>query len=534
MGFLDVYRRRNFSRRTFLARGLALASAASLTSVPDLSAAWAADEMPKRGGMLRAAQEVDPITLDPHKGVFASLQAYDPIYESLTAYDEKMNVIPSLAQKWEISNDGKRYVFHLRPNVQFHNGQPMTAEDVRYSMQRVLDAKTASPFRSWFSSITDIKTINPLTVEMTLDSPYPDLLGAFAALAASAIIPNGLAERENLAIKAVGTGPFKLVEYVPQDYIAYVRNAQYWDQPLPYLDGMTFKIMTEELQRITALRAGQLDYAAVTAQGTEQLGGMSGIRILKAPYAWLGLHHINVSRKPLDDGRVRRALRMAVDTHEVIRKAVYDGGVPSGPINTGFADWFIDPRKLPYLSADVTGARKLLAEAGYPNGGFTIQIKCSPQYPESVSTSLVIQDALRKLNVNVNVLQMEWGALIANAREAAQTGGKDGDDVFAFPMTFRPSPDGYIYPWFYPGGGFNFGGYNNSALNPLILQARSMSDHEPRRRRYVEIQEMLLADSPKWWWYAKYNIEALSTKFRGYSQSFTGLRTFLKKTWIGG
>src|SRR5204862_3345740 len=113
-----------------------------------------------------------------------------------------------------------------------------------------------SAFRSWFSSIKDIKAINPLTVEMTLDGPYPDLLGSFAALTASAIIPQGLAERENLAIKAVGTGPFKLVEYVPQDHITYVRNAQYWDQPLPYLDGMTFKIMTEELQRISALRAG--------------------------------------------------------------------------------------------------------------------------------------------------------------------------------------------------------------------------------------------------------------------------------------
>lgn len=523
------------SRRALLAGGLALGGAAALhagmaRSLPGALAATA--QTPKRGGTLMGAQEVDPISLDPHKSVFASLQAYEPIYESLTTYDEKTRVVPALAQKWEITNGGKTYLFHLRPNVKFHNGQSMTAEDAQYSIRRVLDAKTASPFRSWFTSINEIKIIDPLTVELTLNAPYPDLLGAFAALTASAIIPKGFAERENLAIKAIGTGPFKLVEYVPQDHITYVRNADYWDQPLPYLDGMTFKIMTEEIARVSALRAGQIEYAALGAQSAALLGNMSGIHVLKSPYAWLGMHHINVSKKPLDDGRVRRALRMAVDTREIIQKAVYGGGVPSGPINTGFADWSLDPRTLPYLTPDVDGAKKLLAEAGHPNGGFAIEIKCSPQYPESVASSLVIQQALSKLNVNVNVVQMEWGALVSAARQAAETGGKEGDQVFGFPQTFRPGPDGYIYPWFHSQGTFNFGGYHNRTLDPLIVQAQTISNHDERRSLYIEIQRMLLTDSPSWWWYAKFNIEALSSKFRGYSQSFTGLRMFLKKTWI--
>ena len=144
------------------------------------------------------------------------MQAYDHIYESLTGYDEKTNIVPCLAQSWDISNDGKTYTFKLRPNVKFHNGQIMTAEDVKYSIDRVMDPKTASPWRSWFDMIKEIKVVDPLTVQMTMDAPYP-ILGSFAGMRASGIIPKGLAERENLKIKGIGTGPFKLVEYVPQE-----------------------------------------------------------------------------------------------------------------------------------------------------------------------------------------------------------------------------------------------------------------------------------------------------------------------------
>lgn len=524
-----------FGRRSLLAAGLALGGAAALDlglSRHDRSARAASAETPKRGGTLTGAQEVDPITLDPHTNAnFSALQGYEHVYESLTAYDEKTNIIPALAQKWEIAEGGKTYVFHLRPNVKFHNGQAMTAEDVKYSMDRVLDPKTGAPFRSWFDSIKEIRIIDPLTVQMNLDAPYPDLLSAFAALRASAILPKGLAERENLKVKAVGTGPFRLVEYVPQDRIAYTRHPDYWDKPFPYLDGMTFKVLPEENARLAALRAGQVDYALLSAQGAAQAGGAK-IRIMKAPYGWVAVHEINVSKKPLDDARVRRAMRMVVNTDEVIQKAVYGGGVPSGPITTGFGNWFLDPRTLPYLKPDVEGAKKLLAEAGYPNGGFTIEIKCSPQYPEFVASTLVVQQALRQLNIEVNVVQNEWGAFTQALTQVVRSGGKEGGEIFATANTFRPGPDGYIYPFFHPKGSFNIGGYDNARLDPLMVQARSISNGDARRSLYIEIQRALLTDSPNWWWYAKLNIEALSSKFRGYSQSFTGRRFLLKRAWI--
>jgi peptide/nickel transport system substrate-binding protein len=527
-----------FGRRAFLAGGAAIAGGiagldlAGPWTLPSAQAATAVT--PKRGGTLVAAQEVDPVSLDPHTDSnFSSLQGFEHIYESLTGYDEKTNIVPALAQKWEVANDGKTYTFHLRPNVKFHNGQPLTADDVKYSIDRVMDPKTASGWRSWLDALQDTKVVDPLTVQMNLNAPFPDLLGVLASLRASGIMPKGYAERANVKINAIGTGPFKLVEYVPQDHITYARNADYWNQPLPYLDGMTFKILTEENTRAAALRSGQIQYAALSAQSIVGLNPPQFV-VLKAPNAWVALHYINVSRKPLDDPRVRRALRMAVDTNEVIQKAVYGAGVPSGPVPTGYGDWPLDPKSLPYLKPDLDGAKKLLAEAGYPNGGFAIQISCSGQYPEFVASTLVVQDTLRKLNVTVNVQQMEWGAFVQGHAQEIQSGGKAGGEIFASANTFRPGPDGYVYPYFAAKGTANDGSYSNPPLEALMNQARSISNHDERRSLYIEIQRTLLDDSPNWWWYTKFSIEALSSKVQGYSQSFTGRRIFLKKTFLAG
>jgi peptide/nickel transport system substrate-binding protein len=524
------------TRREVLAGGLALGGGLAgleLVRGTGLSEALAAATAPKRGGTLVAAAEVDPVSLDPHTNSnFSSAEAFDHIYESLTGYNDKNQIVPMLAEKWEIQNGGKTYVFHLRPNVKFHNGQTMTADDVKYSIDRVVDPKTASPWRGWFDTIVETRVVDPLTVQINLNAPYPGLLGSFAGMRASGIIPKGLAERENLKVKAIGTGPFKLVEYVPQDHITYVRNADYWDKPLPYLDGMTFKILTEENARLAALRAGQIQYAYISAQGEAQLKGAPGINILKGPIANVTLHYINVSRKPLNDWRVRKAMRMAVDTNEVIQKAEFGAGVPCGPIPTGYGDWFIPPQSLPYNKPDIDGAKKLLAEAGYPNGGFPIEILCSPQYPYYVATSLVLQDSLRKLGINAKVTQMEWGTFVADHNKELATHGEEGGEIFCSGNTFRPDPDGYIYPYFYSKGSINDGGYSNPKLDPLMVEARSIFNHDERKSLYMQIQRTLLEESPNWWWYTRFDIHAFSSRLHGFTMSFTGRRFLLKQSWL--
>jgi len=533
-------RRGRLSRRSLLAQGLALgggiAGAGMLGGTVPSSAAAAAAVQPKTGGTFICAQEVDPISLDPHTDSnFSALQAFEHIYESLTQYDEKMNIIPCLAQSWEVQNGGKAWVFHLRPNVKFHNGQVMTADDVKYTIDRVLDPKTASPWFSWFDQVADVRVVDPLTLQVNMKSPYPGLLGSFAGMRASGVMPKGYAEKTNLKVQAIGTGPFKLVEYVAQDHITYAKNPDYWDKPYPYLDGMVFKILTDENTRLAALRAGQVHFAMIYAQDAQSMQGVPGVSVLHRTIANVTLHYINVSQKPLNDARVRKALRMAVDTNEVIQKAAFGQAVPSGPVPTGYGDWYLDPKVLPYTKPDVEGAKKLLAEAGYPNGtGLSIQLKCSPLYPQYVATTLVVQDSLKKIGVDAQVVQEEWGAFVADHNTELRSGGKEGGQIFCSGNTFRPDPDGYIFPYFHSTGTLNDGGYRNPKLDGLMLQARSIFNHDQRRSLYVEIQQTLLAESPNWYWYVAYNFEAMSTKVQGFTQSFTQRRMAFKKTWLSG
>ena len=498
----------------------AAAAAAAPTVAP--TAAPAA-----RGGTLIAAQEVDPVQLDPATSSnFSALQAYEHVYESLTGYDEKTNIIPALAERWE-TPDETTYVFTLRKGVKFHNGQDLTGADVAYSLERAVDEKTGSPWRSLLQPIKSIEVKDPFTVRINLSSPYPGLLGAFAVLRNSGIMPKDWDKSNNTKLQAVGTGPFKLAEFVATDHVTYQKNPDYWDKGRPKLESMTFKVMLDQNARIAALRSGQIQYATLDAQGAEQLRGQQGIQILQSPSAWLATHPFNVSRKPFDDKRVRQALRMAVDTNEVIQKAVFGAGVPSGAIATGFGDWGFPESEMRFLKPDLQKAKQLLAEAGYERG-FETTITCSPQYPEFVATSLVCQEAWKKIGVDAKVEQVEWGTYV---KRSGKAGGFEYD-IGATAFTFRPDPDGYVYSY-YKTGAENNNGYSDPKMDELLEQARTTSDLAKRKALYLQIQKMVDEDVPWMFWYVKFNIEAVTDKVGGFKQSFTQRRIFFKDTTVG-
>src|SRR5262249_25893053 len=251
----------------------------------------------------------------------------------------------------------------------------------------------------------------------------------------------GAAEKQDLHKTAVGTGPFRLTEYVAGDHLTYVRHASYRDQPLPYFDGITFKILADEKARVTALGSGQVGYALVSVQAADELQRVGGIRVLRAPVGLLDLTVVNVGAPLLGDARVRRALRSAIDTQQVIRTEAEGAGVPTGPVLTGFADWFIDPAKLPYLAADVDGAKKLIADAGLPEGkGLVLTVKATPQLPTTEVRATLMQTALKKIGVDLQVQRLQLNDWI----QAYQNGDFD---LLNAGYTFSPDPDGYLSPY---------------------------------------------------------------------------------------
>lgn len=493
---------------------------------PTATAAPIPGAEPKPGGHFIAALEVDPVGLDPQKhGNFSAIQAHEHIYEGLTEYDESMIVRPCLAESWEMPDDST-YIFHLRKDVKFHDGTDFVADDVKYSFERLLDPETASPMVESFNLIENVEVIDDNTVKFNLADPWAGFLGALAYRRSSSILKAGAAEKMNLDMQSVGTGPFKLVDYVPYDHVEYVKFDDYWKQPLPYVDRFTYKIVVDEEARVAGLRAGALHFAALSAEGAQRITGDENIELFEFPKAWLGYMPGNLGRKPFDDVRVRQAVNYALDFQEIIDKARSGAGVLTGPIATGFGDWYIPLEELPWKQ-DVAKAKDLLATAGLPDG-FETTIKCSPQYPEFVATAVVVAEQLKQIGVKAELIQQEWGEF---AHDVSKAGGFNFDMAVSA-MSFRSDPDGYFSSWVHPDAAWNTG-YDNPTVSELTYAAATSGDSDERHQLYDQIQEIVMEEVPQFWCYAATAFHAVQRTAKGYVAQFSDLRALgFRQVWL--
>jgi peptide/nickel transport system substrate-binding protein len=489
------------------------------------SAAATSSATPKRGGQLMVSYETDPVTFNGVKATnYATVQVNEQIYESLTTFDPKMKIVPALAERWD-HPDPLTYVFHLRQGVKFHNGKLFSAEDVEYTFNRLLAKETASPNRNWYDYIDKVEVVNAATVRMRLSKPFAGTLANIASLRGSGILPVGAAEKMNLDVEAVGTGPFKLVSYTPRDNIRYARNPDYWEKSIPYVNEMPWKIMVSEDTRIAALRSGALDYGQLSPEGRERLKDQPRVHVQTTPRAWLVLHEFNCARKPYSDVRVRQAFSLAVDRKAMIEKAASGAGVLSGPVATGNGDWYIPPAELPYKQ-DLPRAKQLLAEAGYPNG-FKTTIKILSGYPEFVSASVVLADQLRQLNIETELIQLEPGEFVRQYRRPVES---QDFDLYSTARTNYPDPDVYLYQFYVPGAALNRG-YDNPTVTRLIERGRETEERAARRAIYFDVQRILLEESPQLFWWVGLNLEGLQQYVKGYEASFLGTRYF-RNAWL--
>ncbi len=518
---------RRGTRRAFMRRAVA-ASAGALTA-PLLAhlEAIPALAQPKTGGLLNVAQEVDPISLDPHtRPNLSAYQAFEHIYEGLVTLDKDLNIMPLLAQSWSIPDAGT-YVFRLRRGVRFHDGSELAADDVKYSLERSFDP-TSSGFGSLVRDFVDrIDVVDRYTVRIRLKQPHAPFLAWLAYRRGSGIAKAGSAEKMNLNVQANGTGPFRLKEYLPDSHIVYERHRGYWQEELPYLNGMLFKVLVEEDARVAGLRSRALDYSLLSQVGADRLAGLGDINILRSTRAWMPIVRFNMARKPFDDVRVRQAINFALDRKAIIDKVASGAGVLTGFIPTGYGDWYIPPEKLPWRQ-DLEQARRLLAEAGYPNG-FRTTIKASPQFAEFVAAAVVIAEQLKRINIDAQIAQVEWGHYV---RDETRAGGFNYDLAITA-ATFRHDPDGYFRFHLHSTKSPVFNtGYRNPRVDELIDNAVIVTDRRERKKLYTELQEHLMRDIPVLHLYVGLKFESLQRHVKGYMPMFSDARESFKTTWF--
>jgi peptide/nickel transport system substrate-binding protein len=482
------------------------------------------------------ALEADPVSLDAHQQTnFSSTLAYEHVYESLTAFDDKLNIVPSLASAWELGKDGLWYTFHLDGAARFQEGPEVSAEDVRWSFARILAPENHSPWAtSWYEPLRSVVAVDPRTVRVELKRPYPQLPAILASLRGAVVYPKDVDQRGLLTTGAIGTGPFKLKEYRPNDRLIYERNRDYRAPGLPRIDGMVARIIPDEEERIAGLRSGELDYATLSPEGVRRLGTGGGHQLVAGPRAWLATMELPYNtHTAFRDSRVRRAFSLAIDREEIIRKSLLGAGVLSGNVPTGFADWPLPEADLrPLLRRDVGQARQLLAGAGFPNGkGFPeVKLIASPDYPEFVASALAVQAQLKELGLNLDVQRVDWATYIALVNK--------GETQLGFSAsTFYPDPDLYLWPQGHSKSLHGVRGYhhpNQEELDKTLDAARVWTGpREERRELFRKADRMMLEDPPWLTLYVAANVEVLSPRVKGYVGSFTGRRPGFRSISLG-
>lgn len=484
---------------------------------------------PRRGGVLTVGIDTGPVGWDPQmSAAFSSWNHLEQVYESLVQFNTKLEIEPALAPAWQ-QPDPTTYVFQLRRGVKFHNGREMTAEDVRYSIERMKNPKT-SAYPSFFEHVKSIETPDRYTVKLTLTVPDAAFLAYLAYNRHSAIVAREVVEQHgDLKTVAVGTGPFKLKKYVPGDYTEYERNPDYWTKGLPRVDGLVFRVIKDETSRLAGLRRGTLDIGWVKEPQMAELAAKEkGLRVNTPPAARQSRFWLQHDRPPFNNKKLRQAIAAAIDRDAMIRATLLGRGEITSAIPPSSAPFTLareEVAKLPFYRRDLDLAKKLLAEAGHPNG-FEFTVVSSDHSPDYMPIVQMMQSQLKDVGIKMNIQQVEWGIHLSRWQsgdfQALMMGGVWAHD-----------PDAYIRPFFHGKSKGNYGRYANAEVDRLLDESRVSVDQKKRVEIWRKIQAIMADDIPIIWpMVGASRYEVIREHVKDYSLLPNTSRVNLKHAWI--
>ncbi len=498
------------------------------------SAGLAQGPAPRRGGSLRVGITQEVLNLDPHVATaFSSFQVLDLVYEGLLRLNPRtLSLEPNLAESWTVSPDGLEYTFTLRRDATFHDGSAVDATDVKYTIDRILNPATRSPQASFLAPVREVAIVNPFVVKITLRQASASFLSLLAG-PGRGIVPLNFEDKVgDPRVKTMGSGPFQLAEFSTSS-VRLTRYDRYWRKGeggtrLPYLDAVTYRVIPDPATLRAAIRAGELDLIVgfgVDLTAAKTLGGVPDLQVLSArdlSYSLLGIQN---ERPPFNDVRVRQALSMAVDRNALIQ-VVYSGrGTPAGPIPPSLADWKpIPANQLPNYRPDPARSRRLLAEAGHPQG---VAIKMMPiaTVPEAVQMAQVLREQLAPAGFSVEIEQVDFATFLARWRGSQF-------DTFVSLNGGSIDPDVHLYRHIYSSGSTNVFKFKDAAVDQLLDQARVTADPAKRLQLYTQLQRSI-AERVPFLFLAYADLYAVTrTRVNGFVLSTTRSMVPLEETWL--
>lgn len=479
----------------------------------------------ERGGEITWGLAADPVFMVPFGATLgATREATEPIYESLLTWDRDLRIVPALAASYS-SPDDTTYEFVLRDGARFHDGRPVRASDVVYSvgLQRRPPPPGTPDMAVHVPAIKDVVAVDERTVRIKMDGPDARLPGFLAWGRHSSIVPEGMYDDIDPRTEANGTGPFRLVGYKQNDRVTFEANRDYWESSMPGVDRLTLRVMTDEQGRLAALRAGDIDGCSVSPDLSEVLAADPNVEVLKglvAAHRELQFTIKTGERRPWHDKRVRQAINHAIDRQDLIER-VYAGSAEfSGVVPPGYGDWPLadDELRGDLLAHDPERARALLAAAGFGDG-FTIELEVASTTTDLVKTAEILQQQLADVGVELKIRPIELAAFAKNNGEGRfdlhlTYRGMRGD-VAGYVSDFDPTQPLYRDVWF-PGATDV-----DPKLGRLIKQGATTIDPAQRRPIYDEVQRLALVESLHVPLCNPYKFQAVSKRVSGMYVAYT-------------
>jgi peptide/nickel transport system substrate-binding protein len=520
------------SRRGVMARGAALGLSAPVLAalaarVPAVAAQEATpDPEVKTGGILKVGLQADPTALDPQtQSLTAIWRVVEHIYQGLTGVRPDLSIEPLLAESWEISEDGLTYTFALRQGVTFHDGTPLTAGDVKFTLERLVDPATASPSAGDLATMESVEAPDDQTVVVTLTQPDAAFL-AILSQSSVGIMSEAFVTANNgdVSQTAMGTGPFMFNEYVPNTRVVLDKNPNYWEAGLPYLDGLEMIIAPDDTSRTSAVVTGTVDlieYAPL--RDIEILEQDTALKLAGDANTNIRFIGINFEREPLNILEVRQAIAAVIDREAVLGPAVFGHGTPTTTLfPPGY--WATLDAEIP--APDPERARQLLADAGYPDG-FDTTITSWSQYSFLSAPAVVIQEQLATIGIRAELNLVENATMI----ERVHAPTNRDYDLAVTGQSGYIDPN-YLIQDFATGVSGNLASYSNERVDELIAAGIASTDQAERAEIYQEIQQILLEDLPWINLFIANQYEAMKTDVMGYVHIPTGTGISYKVTWL--
>ena len=453
------------------------------------------------GGEVVVGITQEPSVFDPHTAIAAGdEEILFNIFEGLVKCTPEGEFIPALATDFSISDDAMTYTFTLRDGVVFHNGEPLTTGDVVYSLSRAAGLLTGTPLRNELSGIAGVEVSGANEVHVLLKAPDAELLPFLTV----AIIPRSVSDINETPI---GTGPFKFLSYRVAESVILVRNENYWQPGLPYLDKVTFRITADMNTAFLLLRSGSIDiFPYLDPEKARQIH--SDFRIVTGETNMIHVFALNNQATPFDNPKVREAMNYAVDRTELILLLMNGEGTP---LYTGMS-----PAMGPYYNEtlenafpyDPEKAIELLAEAGYPEG-FEATVTVPSNYSHHVNAATAISDQLSRVGVDLSILSVDWATWLSQVYSNRNFEAT----IIALTPEFSPKD---VLSRYASDSDNNFINYSSTEYDAVLLSVHTEINEDVRVDLYRRLQALLVEDSASVFFESPRNIVAVSDELSGY------------------